>query len=133
MDIEYQEEIDESVSVTEVKIPPLILQPFVENALWHGLSSKDGKKSIKLSIKDQANWILCEIIDNGVGRKKAAETSKSFPEGTLSKAVQITTQRLADFNMSPEILPVRFIDLENEAGEPMGTKVIIHIKGRYIE
>ena len=55
-------------------------------------------------------WIVCEITDNGIGRKKAAEMGKTFPEGSLSKAVHITRQRLTEFNQSPGTEAVSFID-----------------------
>jgi sugar lactone lactonase YvrE/anti-sigma regulatory factor (Ser/Thr protein kinase) len=130
MDIDYSEQVDENIIVSEIKIPPLILQPFVENALWHGLSNKEGDKKIMVSITGKENWIICEITDNGVGRKKAAESSKPFPEGSFSKAVTITTQRLADFNQSPATEPVSFIDLENNS-KPAGTTVIIRIRAQF--
>jgi ligand-binding sensor domain-containing protein len=127
VDIEYEEKINENVFTSEIKIPPLILQPFVENALWHGLSRKEGHKKVILTIVWQNGWIICGITDNGIGRKKAAASYKTFPEGHLSKAVQITRQRLTDFNQSPGIEPVSFIDLE-ENGVATGTTVIIRIK-----
>jgi sensor histidine kinase YesM len=130
MDIDYSEQVDENILASEIKIPPLILQPFVENALWHGLSRKDGDKKITVTITEKESWIICEITDNGIGRKKAGESGKTFPEGSFSKAVNITTQRLADFNQSPGTEPVSFIDLVNN-NEPAGTTVIVRIKARY--
>jgi len=130
MDIDYSEHMDENIIASEIRIPPLILQPFVENALWHGLSNKEGNKKITLAIKEKEGWIICEITDNGIGRKKAGETGRPFPEGSLSKAVNITTQRLADFNQTPGTKPVSFVDLEDN-NEAAGTTVIIRIRARY--
>jgi len=130
MDIEYIEKVDENILTSEIKIPPLILQPFVENAVWHGLNNKEGNKKITLSITEKENWIICEITDNGVGRKKAAGSSKPFPEGSFSKAVNITIRRLADFNHSSDTEPVSFIDLE-ENGEAKGTIVIVRIRSSF--
>ena len=127
MDIDYNVRLDEGISDGEIKIPPLILQPFVENALWHGLSRKEGEKRILLSLCNKAGWTICEITDNGVGRKRAAESYEAFPEGHLSKAVNIIRQRLTDFNQSAAIEPISFIDLE-ENGEAAGTTVIVRIK-----
>ena len=132
MDIDYSEEVDENVFASGLKIPPLILQPFVENALWHGLSNKTGNKKIIVSVKEKENWIICEITDNGIGRKKSAESSKPFPEGSFSKAINITSQRLSDFNQSPGIEPVSFIDLE-ENGKVSGTAVIIRIRSFFAD
>lgn len=127
MDIEYEEKIDENTIVSGLKIPPLILQPFVENALWHGLSQKDGSKKLTVSISEGHDRIICTITDNGVGRRKAAEQYSQLPEGHLSKAVNITRQRLKDFNQFADKESIRFTDLE-ENGVPSGTAVIILIR-----
>ncbi|MEO7264917.1 MAG: hypothetical protein ABIW38_08395, partial [Ferruginibacter sp.] len=126
-EVEYEEIIQESILGSGIKIPPLILQPFVENALWHGLSNKAGHKKVTISISEKDNWIICQVTDNGIGRKKAGEVSGVFPEGNLSKAVNISRQRLIDYNQSPGIDPISFTDLENN-GEAAGTAVIIRIK-----
>jgi LytS/YehU family sensor histidine kinase len=128
MAIDYRVKIDDAITdPSQIKIPPLILQPFVENALWHGLSTKDGQKIIQLIIYQQPGWLICEITDNGIGRKKAAEHYQVFPEGHLSKALGIIRQRLSDFNQSKDKEPVSFIDLE-ERGQPTGTTVIVRIR-----
>lgn len=129
MEVEFVTDIDPEIIASEIRIPPLILQPFVENALWHGLSTKEGNKKITVSIREENNWIICEITDNGIGRKKAAEAAKTFPEGSFSRAVNITAQRLSDFNQSADPAPVRFIDLVKN-DQPAGTTVVIRIKGR---
>jgi hypothetical protein len=130
MDVDYAVTIDDTIMESEIKIPPLILQPFVENALWHGLSHKDGNKKILLHITTKPGWIICEITDNGMGRKKAASLHEIFPEGHLSKAVDIIRQRLYDFNQPLDTEPVSFIDLE-ENGEAMGTTVIVRLKNSF--
>ncbi len=127
MDIEYKEQIDEHTIVSGIKIPPLILQPFVENALWHGLSQKKGNRKLTVGISEEDNRIICTITDNGVGRRKAAEQYSQLPEGHLSKAVNITRQRLKDFNQFADTESIRFIDLEDN-GVPSGTTVVILIR-----
>ncbi len=127
MALEYTELIGESLHTPAIKVPPLILQPFLENAIWHGVSQKEGNKKITVSVTEENNWIICRITDNGIGRKKAVEQNNLFPEGHLSKAVNITRQRLLDFNQSPGTEPVSFIDL-NKEGTPSGTTVIIRIR-----
>ena len=130
MDVDYNVNIDDSIIPSELKIPPLILQPFVENALWHGLSRKEGDKKIVLSISTKPGWIICEICDNGVGRKKAVDTYGMFPEGNLSKAVNIIRKRLVDFNQSPGTEPITFID-HGENGVATGTSVIARVRISY--
>lgn len=127
MNFNYQVKIDDSIANSIIRIPPLILQPFIENAIWHGLSRKEGTKKIMLNIKQDRDYLICEIADNGIGRKNAENYYESFPEGHLSKAITIIRHRLNDFNQTGIIDPVRFIDLE-ENGMAAGTKVIVRIK-----
>ena len=127
MDVDYNVQVEETIIETGTRIPPLILQPFVENALWHGLSKKEGSKKITLKITGKPGWLICEITDNGIGRRKANESYETFPEGHLSKAVNIIHHRLIDFNQSPDVEPVSFIDRE-ENGKPAGTTVVVRVK-----
>ncbi|TMI77903.1 MAG: hypothetical protein E6H10_18130, partial [Bacteroidetes bacterium] len=127
MEVEYKVDVDEAIIPSELKIPPLILQPFVENALWHGLSRKEGDKKIVLSITTKLGWIICEICDNGIGRKKAVDSYETFPEGHLSKAVNIIRKRLVDFNQSPGTEPITFIDHE-ENDVAIGTSVVARVR-----
>lgn len=126
MKIDYEVNIDETIDPS-LKIPPLILQPFIENAIWHGLSKKDGEKKIVLSIAQDKQFITCVITDNGIGRKMANEFSTLFPEGHLSKAINIIRHRLSDFNQTPGMDPISFVDLEKNQ-RAAGTKVIVKIK-----
>ena len=127
MDIDYHVQLGETVTESDIKIPPLILQPVVENALWHGLSRKEGAKKITLNITREPGWLVCEITDNGIGRKRATELYETFPEGHLSKAISIIHHRLVDFNQSPNSDPISFIDRE-ENGMASGTTVIVRVK-----
>ncbi|HHH52993.1 MAG TPA: hypothetical protein ENK91_04990, partial [Bacteroidetes bacterium] len=65
----YEILIDDTIDVATVKVPPLLLQPFVENAIWHGLLHKDKKGKITIEIKKEKNQIKYIITDNGIGRK----------------------------------------------------------------
>jgi len=125
--IDYQVIDDSALLRSAVRIPPLVLQPFVENALWHGLSKKDGEKKIDLVIAEDKQYLVVRIIDNGIGRDLAAASYRSFPEGHLSKAVTIIRQRLTEFNRPLSDDPVVFMDLM-ENGRPSGTEVVLKIK-----
>ncbi len=69
----YKVNIQEYVNLETIKVPPLFLQPFIENAIWHGIMKKNGEKTIKLSIKKEDNMAVCIIEDNGIGINKAKE------------------------------------------------------------
>jgi LytS/YehU family sensor histidine kinase len=110
------------------KIPPLVLQPFAENALWHGLSKKEGDKKIDISIEVDSDWLICTIRDNGIGRAKAADLKTQHAARHQSKAIAITTKRLTDFNQDDKKPPVVFEDLFDETNTPAGTKVTLYIR-----
>ena len=64
---DYVVTIDDNINLKEIQVPPLFMQPYVENAIWHGFSNYDGYKKINLSIFDEDDKIRCEIMDNGIG------------------------------------------------------------------
>ena len=71
----YIVNVDETLSLDTIKVPPLFLQPFIENAIWHGIMKMEGKKTIELIIKKDKQNVLCIIQDNGIGINKAKELS----------------------------------------------------------
>lgn len=128
MQLQYKKIIAENVITEFEKVPPLILQPFIENALWHGLSRKEGEKEIKVAITLESEWLTCIITDNGIGREKAGEFRKNSTTIHQSKGIDITRQRLGDFNNAGEVVPIEYIDLYDDEKRPVGTKVIVRIK-----
>ena len=105
----------------------MIIQPYVENAIWHGLSNKeDGTGKISLNFTLEKECIKCVIEDNGIGREKAA-TLKSKREHT-SVGMLITTQRLKNLH-SDEYLKIQniIIDLKDDEGNPAGTRVEVYL------
>ena len=118
---------DELICENE-KLPPLILQPFVENALWHGLSKKPGDKMLTISVSQTNNHLICAVEDNGIGRANSAVLKKQTSNNLYSsKGVAITVKRLMGFNRSNE-MPVVYHDLQDTQGNAGGTRVIISIK-----
>lgn len=63
----YKVTIDKNLNIDSIQVPPLFLQPFIENAIWHGIMKKEGEKIIDLSIKEDNGYVLCVILDNGIG------------------------------------------------------------------
>jgi sensor histidine kinase YesM len=70
---EYIVTVDENLKLDHIKVPTLFLQPFIENAIWHGIMKKDGEKEIELTIKETQGNVFCIIRDNGIGINKARE------------------------------------------------------------
>jgi hypothetical protein len=110
----------------DIKVPPMLIQPFVENAIKHGLLHKDGLKKLDISFK-MNNTLHCTVKDNGVGRKKAQEIKARQQKNHQSFSVNATKIRFDIMkNHYKQSLGVFYTDLE-ENGEAIGTKVVINM------
>ena len=127
-EIEFTISVDKNLSVDTLKIPGLILQPFIENAIWHGLSSKKGKKKITLNIEEyQHTHIKISILDNGIGRKKSAEIKQNKIHKKDSLGIKINEERLENFAKDyKNNYDLEFIDLY-EDDKAIGTEVVLKI------
>ncbi|RAJ15021.1 tetratricopeptide repeat-containing sensor histidine kinase [Olleya aquimaris] len=97
--INYNITVEETVDIEHIKIPSLVLQPFLENALWHGLSAKEGDKFISLKVtKTQPNFITISITDNGIGRAASNKIKQEKLLKQKSLGIEITKQRLENFS-----------------------------------
>lgn len=111
-----------------VLIPPLLLQPFCENAVWHGLMHKEDHGHLNIELSMQDNVLNCIINDNGIGREKAAELKSKSAEKEKSLGLQITSQRLALLNQNKNVQTFYTIeDILDENKNIAGTKVVIKI------
>ena len=114
--------VDSSVNLDQIFIPPLALQPYIENALWHGLLNKLGHRILKVQIKEDNGKVKCIVDDNGIGRAKA----KALQEKSLSKkkdfGLELSAKRLNHYGITINIIDK--VDFENS---PTGTKVEIFI------
>ena len=124
----YEIVIEKSVDVDYDIMPPMLMQPYVENAILHGLnpSEKKGKLIINLSAKD--NFLICTITDDGIGREKAAEIKRTMPSNKhKSLGMKITEDRLKILNeINNSKLNVTITDLK-EGNESKGTQVQLFI------
>ena len=125
----YIENISPTFNLETVKVPPLILQPFLENAIWHGLSSKRGTKKVELSvIKISKEFIQIEIEDNGIGREAAFKIKSNKTLNRKSIGIDLTKERLKNFSTQfQNEYSLVYIDLVKENGEVKGTKVVLKI------
>jgi len=127
--ITFKNEIDAS----SIYIPPLLLQPFAENAIWHGLMNKDGDKQLDFSFATNEGELICIITDNGVGRQKAQDLKSIKDVKEKSMGLQITANRLAIFNKeSDHNTSFQVEDLYDDEGNAAGTKVTLKIKTKDI-
>lgn len=119
---DYSIRLEKMPDPEQVLIPPLILQPFVENAIWHGLRNKEKDGNIEIHIQNTAEQQLQIVIrDNGIGRE-AAERRQKSRRSHKSFGIAITRNHLHILNEKNEI---RITDLYDDAGEATGTEVTI--------
>lgn len=90
----YKIEIDPTVDTSFFRVPPMILQPFLENAIWHGLMHKKGEREIKLEIKAEGEGVKCIVEDNGIGREQAAALNLSRQHQHRSFGTRLILDRL---------------------------------------
>lgn len=128
-EINFEILVDNNIDLDQIKIPSLVLQPFLENALWHGLSSKKGEKNIKLSVaKPKEDFITISIEDNGIGREAAQKIADKKIVKRKSIGIALTKNRLANFVKDfKNTFSVYFVDLKDENENPSGTEVILSI------
>jgi ligand-binding sensor domain-containing protein len=120
---------DDSIDPEIVAIPPMIVQPYVENALRHGLAHKTGKGTITLRFSIDNDLLKCEVTDNGVGREKAALLKQTTgPEKHKSTAMAVTSERLERLTKETSAnARIAITDLYNDDREPAGTRVDIYM------
>ena len=92
-DLQYSITIDPFIDKDETLIPTMILQPYIENAVWHGLSHKAGNRKLGLIIKKQNGVVVYNVKDNGVGRKRSAELKSLYRKKHESKGMELLTKR----------------------------------------
>jgi len=96
--LDYEINISPEIDTENTLIPPLILQPFIENAILHGLQHKEDGGKIKLTITLQNNMLHCTIEDNGIGREKASQLRGKFASKKESLGMKLTNQRIDIIN-----------------------------------
>lgn len=124
----YTVTIDEDIDVVMHKIPTMLIQPYVENAICHGLMHKEEQGTVSVDLRLEENTIVCTIHDNGIGREAALKIKNSNNGQHQSLGTTITESRLKlVHSFYGSSMKIEYQDLKSEDGTPQGTKVIIHI------
>ncbi|HET7116587.1 MAG TPA: histidine kinase, partial [Hanamia sp.] len=126
----YVTDIDQPLLDSDYTVPPLLIQPFVENAIIHGFAYSDRKDlQLKISAILRGEYIIYTIEDNGVGRRRSSDYNALNKPNHTSLGLQITQQRISIFNEQHQANSMLNIeDLYDENQQPCGTRVTVKIK-----
>lgn len=125
---EFNITVDEELDTLMYKVPTMLIQPYVENSICHGLIPMEGKGYVNIDLKLSGKHIICTIKDNGIGREAAAEIRRQKGTNHNSLGTRITASRLDLVNsLYGTDLRTIYKDLKNEKGVSEGTLVEIHI------
>lgn len=121
--LHYAVDADTSLLEDDARIPSLLVQPFVENAVWHGLAPKTDDRKINVRFAETGEAITCTVEDNGVGR--AAAVKRVHPNGSPSIGVRLSDERLLLMRHLHGEKAIRFEDIRHTDGCAAGTRVVI--------
>lgn len=127
--IDFRIITQKDINLETIKVPPLVLQPFLENSIWHGLSSKKKDKKIEVSAeKINAEFIEIKIEDNGIGRTASHKIKEEKSIDRKSVGIDLTKKRLRNFVKNyKNDFSIVYEDLVDENEKPLGTRVILKI------
>ena len=128
--LDYNFDIDDTINLHSIKVPPIILQAFIENSIWHGLAPKKDDMKIDIVVKKQFPYIIIDITDNGIGREKASiiKSNKSDIINKESMGIKISIERLQTFTASyKNKAGIDIIDLYDSNNQATGTTIRLKI------
>jgi two-component sensor histidine kinase len=123
--LNYSIDVDPAISADSEWVPPLIIQPIVENSLWHGLNGKDGARELKIRVEAEGKFLKFAISDNGIGRQAARNVQTKSSTGI---GLSATERRISLFNENSGSDNLWIEDVTDPGGEPLGTKVIFKVR-----
>lgn len=134
---DYEIKEDESINAEAIQIPPMLIQPYIENAVWHGLRYKDEKGKLLLHFYKQNGSLVAEITDDGIGRKRSAELKTENQKKHNSTGLKNIEERLAIINKVYKVnYRVQIEDRTDSSGTrvrvymPISNKLKSHDEGR---
>ncbi|MBO9659454.1 MAG: histidine kinase [Chitinophagaceae bacterium] len=126
--LHYKIDIADNMDMDYIEIPPMLIQPYVENAIWHGLMPKEDGGTLMVAFRCEDNNLRITVTDNGVGRARAAELKSKSVTAHKSFGMSITHERIELINqMYNTNMSVSVNDLKDVQGNATGTEVIIDI------
>lgn len=128
--ISYAFNIDETIDLKSVMVPALIIQPFIENAIWHGIMPKEEEGKLIVSVAEFNNSICCTIDDNGIGREISKQNKSSTVDASHESRGEHLTQARLDLDnlLNDHNTTIEIIDKKDEGGNAAGTTIKICFK-----
>jgi tetratricopeptide (TPR) repeat protein/anti-sigma regulatory factor (Ser/Thr protein kinase) len=124
---DYEIKIDETIDADRIEVPPMLTQPYIENAVWHGLRYKNEKGKLSLSFQQEKGDLVVEIKDNGIGRRKSTELKTENQKKHKSTGLKNIHERLAIIN---QVYKTNYRVQVEDPGEGTGTHVRIYLPTR---
>jgi tetratricopeptide (TPR) repeat protein len=125
---DYTVKVQDNIDTDGISIPPMLAQPFIENAIEHGIKPMQTKGLIAVNISLQNDILAIEIEDNGIGRKKAGELLQKQDKDHKSMAIEITRRRIDVINRNRKrSINLSIIDLSDDQGLAKGTKILFAV------
>lgn len=125
--LSFHIDVDPGLDQEKVHIVPMLIQPFVENAIWHGISLKPSPGKLSIGIKKQGKETLeCTVEDDGIGRERSRELQGDSVLERESLGMILTEERITALNNMKEA-KIEIIDLKDPNNQPLGTRVIIQL------
>lgn len=125
----YTVNVEENIDMKSVEVPALIVQPFIENAIWHGIVPRNNGGNVSLNVVNQDGIIKIIVEDDGIGRESSQQNKSDSGLGHKSKGMNLTQSRLElDNLLQQRQAKLEIIDKKDEKGMAKGTIVIIKIR-----
>ncbi len=127
--LDYSIQVADNLNIEYVRIPPMLVQPYVENAVKHGLMHSKLERKLRISFYQEENILFIEIVDNGIGREKAELINNRRRRKHVSFAANANEKRLEIINQEriEQKVGISIFDLVNDDNKAIGTKVVIQI------
>lgn len=126
----FQIKLDDSLKNEKVRIPSMLLQPFVENAINHGLQHKNGIGHLQLEFLDKENYLICRVEDDGIGREASAALKARYRKSHISRGISISEARLRYYGKGTNgnnLDQLMITDLKDQNNCAIGTRVEIKV------
>jgi sensor histidine kinase YesM len=124
--VDFRFDIDENLDLKDIKVQALILQPFIENAIWHGIVPKEGGGTVLLTVMKEKGAVKIVVDDDGIGRVSSQQNKSASSLTHQSKGVSLTQSRLdLDNLLKHRLAKLEIVDKKDENENGSGTSAII--------